>query len=103
MSVPTVADERSHAPGQERFWNESWYLDWFEADGRTGGEVRVGLCPILGCAWFWWAVGGDGERPVLVVDQEVPMPEDVPFRWRRCWHEGRCVLATRAVSPDRGR
>ena len=74
MSVPTAADERLHDPGQERLWNESWYLDWFDADGRTGGYVRLGLCPNLGCAWFWCALVGDGERPVLVVDQEVPMP-----------------------------
>nr|MCS5685809.1 hypothetical protein [Acidimicrobiales bacterium] len=74
MSVPTVADERRHEAGPERLWNESWYLDWFDTDGRTGGYVRLGVCPNLGHAWFWCALVGQGERPVLVVDQETPIP-----------------------------
>lgn len=74
MSVPTVADERRHEAGPERLWNESWYLDWFDTDGRTGGYVRLGVCPNLGHAWFWCALVGQGEPPVLVVDQETPIP-----------------------------
>ena len=74
MSVPTVADERRHEAGTERLWNESWYLDWFDTDGRIGGYVRLGVCPNLGHAWFWCALVGQGEPPVLVVDQETPIP-----------------------------
>ena len=74
MSIPDAADERRHGPDPERLWNESYYLDWFDPDGRTGGYVRLGLYPNEGVAWFWCCLVGADEPTVLVIDHEVPVP-----------------------------
>ena len=34
-------------PGDEQFWNESWYFDFANDDGTLGGYVRLGLYPNL--------------------------------------------------------
>ena len=45
-------DEGSHDAGNERLWSESWYFDFFQADGSPGGWVRIGLCHNRGAAWY---------------------------------------------------
>ena len=67
-------DERSHTPGDERLWGESWYFDFTDRDGRLGGYVRLGLYPNLGVAWYWACLVGEGRRLVTVIDHEVPPP-----------------------------
>ena len=47
MSIPTPADEKRHEGGSERLWSESWYMDWFDAEGKNGGYVRMAVCPNL--------------------------------------------------------
>ena len=44
MHVP-AEDETLHAPGAQRWWNESFYANFFDARGTWGGFVRVGLSP----------------------------------------------------------
>jgi hypothetical protein len=72
--VVEPADERHHEPGPEQLWGESWYFDFFAADGSLGGWVRLGLYPNLGAAWYHAVVCGPGRQTVAVVDQEVPLP-----------------------------
>ncbi|MDP7257989.1 MAG: hypothetical protein QF419_01325 [Acidimicrobiales bacterium] len=43
MRVPDGVDEYRHDPTPDLLWNESYYLDWFDAEGKTGGYVRLGL------------------------------------------------------------
>lgn len=71
--VPASAEGR-HAPGPEALWNESWYFDWSQPDGRLGGYVRLGLYPNLGVAWYWACLVGEGRPLVTVIDHEVPIP-----------------------------
>ncbi len=56
------ADEGPHAfdPAVE-WWNESWFWDWFDADGRVAGHCRVGLHPNQQRAWIWYYHYADGE------------------------------------------
>ncbi len=85
--VPTPADELPHAPGPERLWGESWYLDWATFDGALGGYVRLGLYPNLGVAWYWACVVGE-ERPlVTVIDHDValPRPPSLEIRAEGLW------------------
>ncbi|MBL77987.1 MAG: hypothetical protein CL459_03300 [Acidimicrobiaceae bacterium] len=73
--VPPAAERRHESDG-ERLWNESYYLDWFDPEGRGGGYVRLGLYPELGVSWFWCClVEADGPT-VFVVDQEAPLPRE---------------------------
>lgn len=67
-------DEAAHPPGPEPLWGESWYFDFSDRAGTIGGYVRLGLYPRLGVAWYWACLVGEGRRPVLVVDHEVPLP-----------------------------
>jgi hypothetical protein len=68
------ADERRHPAGAGPAWEESWYFDWAAGDGSVGGFVRLGLHPAQGTAWYWACVVGDGRRPAMVVDHDVPLP-----------------------------
>ncbi len=80
------SDERRHRPpGPERppergrasagrDWEESWYLDFADGDGRLAGYVRLALRPAEGTAWFWVGMVGGGPPLVTVRDHEVPMP-----------------------------
>jgi hypothetical protein len=43
------------------WWNESWFWDWFDADGRIAGHCRVGLHPNQQRAWIWFYHFADGE------------------------------------------
>ena len=45
MSVPTPADEKRHKEGPERLWSESWYMDWFDNEGKR--RVRADGVPQL--------------------------------------------------------
>ena len=38
-------DETLHAPGPEENWNESRYIDFWDADTRIGGWFRIGVRP----------------------------------------------------------
>lgn len=67
-------DEQRHEPGSERFWSESYYLDFHRDDGSLGGYARIGICPNLGVAWYWACLVGAGRPLVTVIDQAVPLP-----------------------------
>lgn len=43
------------------WWNESWFWDWFDADGRVAGHCRIGLHPCQKRAWLWLFLYRDGE------------------------------------------
>jgi len=69
-----AADERFHAVGDGPWWGESWYFDFATADGTLGGYVRIGFYPNQQACWYWAALVGEGRKPVLVVDHDVPVP-----------------------------
>jgi hypothetical protein len=70
----TGADERLHAPGPERLWNESYYFDFAAPDGSAGGYVRLGLYPNWDRAWYWACVVRPGQPLLLVADNAAPLP-----------------------------
>lgn len=74
MPTPTPADERRHPAGAESLWNESYYLDWFQADGSLGGYVRIGFYPNLGRVWYWACLVGPDRELLTVIEHEVPLP-----------------------------
>lgn len=38
-----TADEGLHEPGAQAHWQESWYFNWADPDGRTFGLTRIGV------------------------------------------------------------
>ena len=68
------ANEGRHEPDAERYWNESWYLDFVSDDGSLGGYVRTGFYPNLDTCWYWACLVGEGRPLVTVIDHEVPIP-----------------------------
>ena len=68
------ANEGRHEPGAERYWNESWYLDFVSDDGSLGGYARTGFYPNLDTCWYWACLVGEGRPLVTVIDHEVPIP-----------------------------
>ena len=67
-------DEGWHPAGAERLWNESWYFDFFSADGSLGGYVRIGRYPNLGVVWYWACLVGVDRPLVTVLAHDVPPP-----------------------------
>jgi hypothetical protein len=59
-------DEWPHAfdPAVE-WWNESWFWDWFDAEGRVAGHCRLGIHPNQQRAWIWFYHYADGEWIVV--------------------------------------
>lgn len=80
MGQVNPADEARHEPdpGANELYNESYYLDWFTEDGRSGGYVRIGFVPNLegddGHVWYWACLVGEGQDLVTVIDHEVEFP-----------------------------
>lgn len=69
-----AAHERRHEPDDDRYWNESWYLDFVSDDGTLGGYVRTGFYPNLDVCWYWACLVREGRPLVTVIDHEVPIP-----------------------------
>ena len=81
-------DEGSHRFDPEaEWWNESWFFDWFDADGGTAGHCRVGLHPNQRRAWVWYYHFEHGEwiaveAPRLALaDVRVADPGDAAGGW----------------------
>ncbi|MBI2705197.1 MAG: hypothetical protein HYX32_07915 [Actinobacteria bacterium] len=51
----------------ERWWNESWFWDWYDADGSVAGHCRIGCIPNQNRVWLWLYLFRDGEW--LAVEQ----------------------------------
>lgn len=58
----SFADDGFHPyDPSERWWNESWFWDWYTIDGSVAGHCRIGLIPGQGRAWLWLYLFRDGE------------------------------------------
>jgi hypothetical protein len=68
-----LADEWPHDfdPAVE-WWNESWFWDWFDAEGRVAGHCRFGLHPNQQRAWVWYYHYEDGEW-IAVEEPRLPI------------------------------
>jgi hypothetical protein len=92
MNPVDPKDEQSHQPGPEDLWGESWYFDFFAADGSIGGWIRLGLYPNLGVAWYHAFVVGPGRPIAAVADLEAPLPKagSLELRSHGLWADHTC-------------
>lgn len=91
QAVPVVStvDERSHPPGFDELWAESWHLDFAGVDG-LGGFVGLCVYPNLKVAW-WWTHLLTGDGLVAVRDHEVAPPRSgLEVRAEGLWGELVC-------------
>ena len=73
-----LADEGIHPFDPEvEWWNESWFWDWFDADGRVAGHCRLGFHPNQKRAWLWLFLYREGEW-VAIEETRLPLSE-----WQR--------------------
>jgi hypothetical protein len=70
---PDPADEGSHPPGGEKWWNESWYFDAVSDDGQLALYSRIGRVPNQDHAMFTASVVGPG-RPSIMLVMRAPLP-----------------------------
>jgi hypothetical protein len=70
----TAADERRRDPGAEPGWSDVWSFDFATEGAALGGFVRLTFLPHARTCWYWAWVVGDGRAPVMVVDNDVPLP-----------------------------
>lgn len=70
------ADEAGHATGDDTdvHWNESYYLDFFDAERGVGGYVRLALLPNQRKAWYWACLVGPDRPLVTVIEHDVALP-----------------------------
>ncbi len=55
-------DEGVHAYDPDvEWWNESWFWDWYDADGEVAGHCRIGTHPNQGRLWVWFFLKRGGE------------------------------------------
>jgi len=75
----TPADEHPHPPGDEADWAESWAFD-FATPRREARElrglVRVTLLPHRSLGRYLAYILVEGRPPVVVLDDEVPIPRN---------------------------
>jgi hypothetical protein len=92
MNPVDPKDEQSHQSGPEDLWGESWYFDFFAADGSIGGWIRLGLYPNLGVAWYHAFVVGPGRPIAAVADLEAPLPKagSLELRSHGLWADHTC-------------
>jgi hypothetical protein len=50
-----LGDEGPHAYDPDvEWWNESWFWDWYDADGEVAGHCRIGMHPNQDRLWVWF-------------------------------------------------
>lgn len=92
---PGPGEERPHPPGAAADWQESWWFDFFAADGSVGGWLELALHPGRRRAWYHAVLIGPGRRPLAIAGSEAPLPRgpDLEVRAPGLWAEHGCRTA----------
>jgi hypothetical protein len=82
--------ERPLEPTDEAWWGDRWSFGFAVPDGSLTGLVRIGLLPNQDRVQYWAALTGKDRRPVVVHDDEVPLPQragSLEIRTEGLWAE----------------
>jgi len=81
------SDEKTHPAGAQKYWNESFYFNFFDTEGNWGGATRIGFSPNQGFAdgmvFLYFPNGYKGpiyyfEDPAVMGDLARAMLVDLP-------------------------
>jgi hypothetical protein len=83
----TAADERRRVPDPDPGWSDIWSFDFATAGAELGGFIRLTLLPHRRTCWYWAWIVGEGRQPVMVVDNDVPLPpgQSLELRTEGLW------------------
>lgn len=87
MTIPELSLEEASAFGilpedeglhpydpDVEWWNESWFWDFYDAEGSVAGHCRIGMHPVQRRVWFWFHLYQSGEWVVLE-EPRLPLAE----------------------------
>ncbi|MBW2314654.1 MAG: hypothetical protein JRH10_10715 [Deltaproteobacteria bacterium] len=74
------SDEGAHAYDPDvEWWNESWFWDWYDAEGRVAGHCRIGMHPNQRRAWVWLYLK-HGDEWLCIEEPRLPLSSFDPDR-----------------------
>jgi hypothetical protein len=73
----SIEDDHSHdpGPGADPYWQESWFLGWYDPVKRAAGFHHVGIPRVRGRADLWHWVALDGQIVARYQNLELPVPD----------------------------
>jgi hypothetical protein len=69
-------DAKTHEPGPDDLWQESWYFDFADPKQGIGGYVRLGVDPGKNRSWYTATICGPGRSTIAIVDFGAPLPDE---------------------------
>jgi hypothetical protein len=60
--------------GEDAWWGDWWWFEFTRPDESLAVQVRIGVLPNQGVVQYWATATGVGRLPVVVLDDEVPVP-----------------------------
>lgn len=77
MSKVTLEETRRHAPeAPDPYWQESFFIGWYDARNRCGGHHHISLCPFQKLAHVWSFISVDGKVVARSQEPALPLPEE---------------------------
>lgn len=75
MSGVDARDLLRHAPAEpDPYWQESFFIGWYDARRRCGGHHHISFCPYQSLAHVWSLISLDGRIIARRQENAVPMP-----------------------------
>lgn len=69
-------DSKTHEPGSDKLWQESWYFDFADPQQGIGGYVRLGVDPARKRSWYTATLCGPSRPTIAIVDFGAPLPDE---------------------------
>lgn len=76
MTPVNPRDLLRHAPEQpDPYWQESFFIGWYDAQRRCGGHHHISFCPYQRLAHVWSFLSVDGRIVARSQENAIPMPD----------------------------
>jgi hypothetical protein len=72
---PNAGDEGLHSSKTDKHWQESYYLDFIDANQDIGGYIRMGIDANNNRTWYTALICGQNRPTVALVDFAAPLPD----------------------------
>ena len=76
MAKVVPQDLLRHQPAEpDLYWQESFFIGWYDARAKVGGHHHISFCPYLKLAHVWSWVSIDGKVVARSQENELPLPD----------------------------